>query len=318
MHSSSNSSGNGNGSSNSSGNGSGNSSGNSSGNGSGNNGSGNNGRSMASLDSLYAKLQSRPFILAGTCVIEDYDIMSQVCEEMLELSSRYGFVYVFKSSFDKANRTSINSHRGPGLEAGLEVLSKIKTQFGVPIVTDIHESHQAGAISEVADIIQIPAFLCRQTDLLVSSAKTGAIVNIKKAQFLSGTNMVNPVQKVIESGNSKVMLTERGTMMGYGDLVLDFRNLIDMGNMASLAGVPLILDATHSVQKPSSLGDSSGGNREYVPYYANMAAAIGIKGFFFETHPNPDSALSDGANMVPLSGMDSMLSTVFNTLQAQQ
>ncbi len=278
----------------------------------------NNARNVETLDALYANLQTRPFILAGTCVIEDYDIMSQVCEVMVELSAKYGFVYVFKSSFDKANRTSINSHRGPGLDAGLEVLSKIKTQFGVPIVTDIHESHQADAISEVADIIQIPAFLCRQTDLLVASAKTGAIVNIKKAQFLSGANMVNPVQKVVESGNSKVMLTERGTMMGYGDLVLDFRNLIDMGNMESLANIPLILDATHSVQKPSSLGDSSGGNREYVPYYANMAASIGIKGFFFETHPNPDVALSDGANMVPLGGMDTMLSTVFNTLQAQK
>lgn len=268
------------------------------------------------LNELYSELQTRPFILSGTCVIEDYDIMSQVCEQMQELSHKYGFRYVFKSSFDKANRTSINSHRGPGLEDGLEVLAKIKQQFGVPIVTDIHESHQANAIAQVADIIQIPAFLCRQTDLLVASAKTGAIVNIKKAQFLSGVNMVNPVQKVVESGNPKVMLTERGTMMGYGDLVLDFRNLIDMGNMPSLQGVPLILDATHSVQKPASLGDSSGGNREYVPYYANMAAAMGIKGFFFETHPNPDQALSDGPNMVRLGEMDKMLGRIFNTLNA--
>lgn len=278
----------------------------------------NSANNLNPLDTLYGELQTMPFVLAGTCVIEDYDIMSRVCEQMLELSHKHGFRYVFKSSFDKANRTSINSHRGPGLSSGLETLAKIKHQFGVPIVTDIHESHQAAAISEVADIIQIPAFLCRQTDLLVASAKTGAIVNIKKAQFLSGANMNNPVQKVVESGNPKVMLTERGTMMGYGDLVLDFRNLIDMGNNPDLAGVPLVLDATHSVQKPSSLGDSSGGNREYVPYYANMAAAIGIRGFFFETHPNPSVALSDGPNMIPLHEMDAMLSRVFATLLAQK
>ena len=264
---------------------------------------------------LYLQIQSSPFIMSGTCVIEDYDIMSRVCEQMLDLSEKYKFTYIFKSSFDKANRTSINSHRGPGIDEGLSVLSKIKRDFSVPIVTDIHESSQASAIADVADILQIPAFLCRQTDLLLSSANTGAIVNIKKAQFLSGLDMSNPVKKVLSTGNNKVIVTERGTMMGYGDLVLDFRNLIDMS--ISLPNIPLVLDATHSVQTPSSLGDSSGGNREYVPHYANMAASLGVRGFFFETHPNPNESLSDGPNMVPLSAMDEMLGKVFNTYHAQ-
>ena len=213
---------------------------------------------------------------------------------------------MFKASFDKANRTSSNSFRGHGLEKGLDILSEIKSKYNVPIVTDIHESYQAEAVGQVCDIIQIPAFLCRQTDLLVAAANTNKIVNIKKAQFLSGMDMKYPLEKVLSTGNNKVMLTERGSMFGYGNLVVDFRNLIDMQSF----NVPVIMDLTHSTQKPGALDGKSGGNPEYAPYLAAASSAVGIRGFFAETHPEPAKALSDGANMIKLSDFGSVLDKI--------
>ncbi|BDC98341.1 3-deoxy-8-phosphooctulonate synthase [Persicobacter psychrovividus] len=252
---------------------------------------------------LYNKLKSAPFIISGPCVIESEDMVMRLAEQIAEICERQHLTYIFKASFDKANRTSISSFRGPGLEEGLRILEKVKTQFNLPITTDVHESCQAAPLAEVIDILQIPAFLCRQTDLLVACAKTDKIVNIKKAQFLSGKDMVYPAQKVIDSGNNKVMLTERGTLMGYGDLVVDIRNLVDMKNL----GYPVVMDVTHSTQKPGGLGGRSGGNREYAPYIAAAAKAVGVDGFFFEVHEDPDHALSDGPNMIPLHQFEDVL-----------
>lgn len=256
---------------------------------------------------LYDKLKSGSlFIMAGPCVIESYDICLEIAKKCKQACEKIGFTYIFKASFDKANRTSLSSFRGPGLEKGLEVLSSIKSQLDIPIVTDIHEANQAAACAEVCDILQIPAFLCRQTDLLVAAANTKRIVNIKKAQFLSGKDMKYPLEKVIESGNSRVLLTERGSMYGYNNLVVDYRNIIDMQKFA----VPVVLDITHSTQTPGGLGGKSGGNPEYSPYYAKMASAIGVRGFFAEVHPEPERALSDGANMVKLENFEDLLQEI--------
>lgn len=256
--------------------------------------------------SLYEELKNNLFILAGPCVIESKDICFEIAEKCIEYTSKYNIKYVFKASFDKANRTSNNSFRGVGVEKGLEILSEIKDKYNIPVVTDIHESYQAEPVGRVCDIIQIPAFLCRQTDLLIAAANTGKIVNIKKAQFLSGMDMKYPLEKVLAAGNKQVMLTERGNMFGYGNLVVDFRNLVDMQKF----DVPVIMDLTHSTQKPGALDGKSGGNPEYAPFLAAASSACGIKGFFAETHPNPEKALSDGANMVKLSEFPSLLDKI--------
>lgn len=233
--------------------------------------------------------------MAGPCVIESEALVMQVAEELKKISEEVGFTYIFKSSFDKANRTSLSSFRGPGLEEGLRILEKVKREFDLPIVTDIHEPHQAAPVAEVVDILQIPAFLCRQTDLLVAAAKTNKIINIKKAQFLDGKDMIYPVQKVLESGNDQIMLTERGTMLGLGRLVVDFTQTVDM----KAFGYPVVMDVTHSTQRPGG-GATSGGNPHYAPYIAKATAAVGVDGFFFEVHPEPSCALSDGSNMIRL------------------
>lgn len=255
---------------------------------------------------LYEELKNNLFIMAGPCVIESRDICFEIAEKAKEAAEKYGFVYVFKASFDKANRTSASSFRGTGLDKGLEILNEVREKYNVPIVTDIHESCQAEAVGKVCDIIQIPAFLCRQTDLLTAAANTKKVVNIKKAQFLSGTDMKYPLEKVLSAGNRQVMLTERGTMFGYGNLVVDFRNLVDMQKF----DVPVVMDLTHSTQRPGALDGKSGGNPEYAPYLASAASACGVRGFFAETHPEPAKALSDGANMVSLADFPKLLENI--------
>ena len=248
----------------------------------------------------------KPIIIAGPCVIESMECLETVAQELVNINQKYNLDIIFKSSFDKANRTSITSFRGPGLEKGTTMLNDIKVKYGLKILTDIHEAWQAAPVGEVADVLQIPAFLCRQTDLLVAAAKTGKIVNIKKAQFLSGKDMQYPVQKVHESGNDNVWLTERGNTFGYNNLVVDFRNIPIMRNIAT----EVIMDCTHSVQRPGAAGGKTGGNREYVPAMALAAKAFGATGYFFEVHPDPDHALSDGPNMVCLRDFEEIVASV--------
>ena len=239
----------------------------------------------------------KPIIIAGPCVIESEHLLRQVAEELVAISSRLGIDIIFKSSFDKANRTSVSSFRGPGLEKGLQMLADIHSTYGLRILTDIHETWQAQAAGEVADVLQIPAFLCRQTDLLAAAARTGRIINIKKGQFLSGRDMRYPVEKALDAGATEVWLTERGNTFGYNNLVVDFRNISDMLDI-----VPrVIMDCTHSVQRPGSGNGSTGGDRRFVPSMALAAKAFGATGYFFEVHPDPDHALSDGPNMLHLS-----------------
>lgn len=227
------------------------------------------------------------------------DIMEEVASHLVGLNELYGVDIIFKASFDKANRTSIHSYRGPGMEKGLQILSDIKSKYGLKLLTDIHESYQAQPAAEVVDVLQIPAFLCRQTDLLVAAAKTGKTINIKKAQFLSGEDMQYPVQKVHESGNDNIWLTERGNTFGYNNLIVDFRNIPVMKKYADW----VIMDCTHSVQRPGAAGGKTGGDREFVPAMALAAKAFGANGFFFEVHPNPEKALSDGPNMLYLKDL---------------
>lgn len=244
--------------------------------------------------------------IAGPCVIESAELLDIVANEIVRINNNLGTDIIFKASFDKANRTSINSFRGPGLEKGIEMLGSIKNQYGLKILTDIHESWQAEAVAEVVDVIQIPAFLCRQTDLLVAAAKTERIINIKKAQFLSGADMKYPVEKAREAGAKDVWLTERGNTMGYNNLVVDFRNIDDM-----LQIVPnVIMDCTHSVQRPGAAGGKTGGDRKFVPAMAKAAKAFGATGFFFEVHPDPDRGLSDAANMLELSKLEEVIKSV--------
>ena len=229
-------------------------------------------------------MSSKTTIIAGPCVIESAELLDTVARKLVEINTKLGTDIIFKASFDKANRTSIHSFRGPGLERGLQMLADVKANYDLRILTDIHESYQAEPVSEVCDVIQIPAFLCRQTDLLVAAAKTGRTVNIKKAQFLSGLDMRYPVEKALESGAKDVWLTERGNMMGYNNLVVDFRNIPDM-----LELVPtVIMDCTHSVQRPGGSDGKTGGDRRFVPQMALAAKAFGANGFFFEVHPHPD------------------------------
>lgn len=241
-----------------------------------------------------------PLFIAGPCVIESAEVLNEVAAELARLQKTYQLDVYFKASFDKANRTSITSYRGPGMDKGLQMLADVKAKFGLRLLTDIHESYQAAPVAEVVDVLQIPAFLCRQTDLLVAAAKTGKVVNIKKAQFLSGLDMQFPVEKARESGAKEVWLTERGNSFGYNNLVVDFRNIPDMLKWTSR----VVMDCTHSVQRPGAAGGKTGGNREFVPAMALAAKAFGANGFFFETHPDPDHALSDGPNMLALKDLE--------------
>ena len=235
--------------------------------------------------------------IAGPCVIESAELLDTVAQELVRINDKLGTDIIFKASFDKANRTSIHSFRGPGMDKGLQMLADIKSKYGLRLLTDIHESYQAAPVGEVVDVIQIPAFLCRQTDLLVAAAKTGKTVNIKKAQFLSGNDMRYPVEKAREAGAKDVWLTERGNMFGYNNLIVDFRNIPDM-----LQIVPtVVMDCTHSVQRPGGAGGKTGGDRQFVPAMAIAAKAFGANGWFFEVHPDPDKGLSDAANMLPLN-----------------
>lgn len=244
-----------------------------------------------------------PKFICGPCVIESVECLDVVAQELVRLNKKYNLDIIFKSSFDKANRTSINSYRGPGMEKGLLMMNDIREKYGLKLLTDIHESYQAAPVGEVVDVLQIPAFLCRQTDLLVAAAKTGKVVNIKKAQFLSGIDMQYPVQKVRESDNDKVWLTERGNMYGYNNLAVDFRNIAEMKKYTET----VIMDCTHSVQRPGGNGGSTGGNREFVPAMALAAKAFGANGYFFEVHPDPEHAKSDGPNMLYLKDLESVI-----------
>ena len=247
-----------------------------------------------------------PVFIAGPCVMESLSLMKEIARELVRLNQKYNINIIFKASFEKANRTSIHSFRGPGMERGLTWLNDIKEEFGLRVLTDIHESYQAAPVGQVADVIQIPAFLCRQTDLLIAAARTGRVVNIKKAQFLSGLDMCYPVEKAMESGAKDVWLTERGNMYGYNNLVVDFRNIPDMKTFAST----VIMDCTHSVQRPGAAGGKSGGNREFVPAMALAAKAFGATGFFFEVHPYPDNALSDGPNMIKTTQLETVIESL--------
>lgn len=248
----------------------------------------------------------KPIIIAGPCVIESQELLDTVAKTLVEINKRLGTDIIFKASFDKANRTSLYSFRGPGLERGLEMLSKVKEKYGLRLLTDIHESCQAEAAGEVVDVLQIPAFLCRQTDLLVAAARTGRIVNIKKAQFLSGRDMRYPTEKALESGAKEVWLTERGNSFGYNNLVVDFRNIPDMKEIVPT----VIMDCTHSVQRPSAGEGKTVGDRKFVPSMAMAAKAFGATGYFFEVHPEPDKGLSDAANMLELDKLEALVNRI--------
>lgn len=247
-------------------------------------------------------------IIAGPCSIESEELVMQVAETMKNITSKLGLPFVFKSSFDKANRTSIKSWRGPGIDKGLKILEKIKKQFDVPILTDIHEIEHAKIAASVCDVLQIPAFLCRQTDLLVAAAETGKVVNVKKGQFLAPWDMKNIVDKLKEAGTNKILLTERGASFGYNTLIVDMTSLPIMRSFGS----PVIFDATHSVQQPGGLGSATGGKREMIPHLLRAAVAAGVDGIFMEVHPEPSKGLSDAATMLPLSQVEGILTMAKN------
>ena len=249
---------------------------------------------------------THPVFICGPCVIESSENLEQVAQELVRINRVLGVDIIFKSSFDKANRTSLKSYRGPGIDKGLQMLVDIKSKYQLRILTDIHEAWQAERAGQVADVLQIPAFLCRQTDLLVAAAKTGRIVNIKKAQFLSGEDMVYAYCKATESGAREVWLTERGNCFGYNNLVVDFRNIPVMKRFCKT----VIIDCTHSVQRPGAAGGKTGGDREYVPMMARAACVFGADGYFFEVHPDPDHALSDGPNMLPLDQLEDVIASL--------
>ncbi len=244
--------------------------------------------------------------VAGPCVIESAELLDRVAETLVGINERLGVDIIFKASFDKANRTSLSSYRGVGLDKGLQMMDDVKRKWGLKLCTDIHEAWQAAPAGEVIDVLQIPAFLCRQTDLLVAAAATGRIVNIKKAQFLSGEDMKYPYEKAVKSGAEEVWLTERGNMYGYNNLVVDFRNIPDMLKIAPT----VMMDCTHSVQRPGAAGGKTGGNREFVPAMAQAAKAFGANGFFFVVHPDPDNALSDGPNMLRLEELEGVIKSL--------
>ncbi len=244
----------------------------------------------------------RLFLIAGPCVLEDLDRTLRIAQRAGEIARRHGFGYVFKASYDKANRSSLESYRGPGMDVGLEWLARVKREFGCPVLTDVHGVEQVGPVAEVVDILQIPAFLCRQTDLLVAAAKTGRVVNVKKGQFVAPADMQHAVTKVASSGGERILLTERGYSFGYNNLVVDFRSLPILSAFA-----PVVFDATHSVQLPGGLGKASGGLREMIAPLARAAVAVGCAGLFMEVHEDPDVALSDGPNMLSLESLDALL-----------
>lgn len=255
-------------------------------------------------------------MIAGPCVIESEEHSMRMAERLQKITDKHAgdFIWVFKSSFDKANRSSKDSPRGPGMDGGLRILEKVKREFNVPVLTDIHESQQAKAAGEVVDVLQIPAFLCRQTDLLLAAAATGKVVNIKKGQFVAPHDMSHPLEKVRGAGNNKVMLTERGTSFGYNNLVVDF---VGVRTMAQF-GAPVIMDATHCVQLPGGLGGTSGGRREMAPHMAKAAAAVGVNGFFMEVHDDPDNAFSDGPNQLTPEMFETLLPQLVAIRKASQ
>ena len=242
-------------------------------------------------------------LIAGPCVIESAELLDTVAARLVDINRRLGTNIIFKASFDKANRTSIHSFRGPGIDKGLQMLADVKAKYGLRVLTDIHEAWQAEPVGQVCDVLQIPAFLCRQTDLLVAAARTGRTVNIKKAQFLCGRDMQYPVEKARDAGAREVWLTERGNMMGYGNLVVDFRNISDMLDIVPT----VIMDCTHSVQRPDARGGKTGGDRRFVPSMALAAKAFGATGYCFEVHPTPDAGLSDAANMLELDKLEGLI-----------
>ena len=253
-------------------------------------------------------------LIGGPCVIESADFTLKMAEEIRKVCDRLKISLIFKASFDKANRTSIDSFRGHGLETGLKILQRVKDKVGVPVLTDIHESYQTAIAAEVVDVLQIPAFLCRQTDLLLAAAATGRAINVKKGQFLAPWDMKNVVQKLESGGAKNILLTERGTSFGYNTLVVDFRSLPQLREL----GYPVVFDATHSVQMPGGQGNKSGGQRQFVSYLARAAAAVGIDALFLEIHENPDLALSDGPNMVRLADLESILKLVLRIRETVQ
>ena len=244
--------------------------------------------------------------IAGPCVIESAELLDTIAAKLVEINGKLGIDIIFKASFDKANRTSIGSFRGPGIDRGLQMLNDVKEKYGLRLLTDIHEAWQAEPAGQVVDVLQIPAFLCRQTDLLLAAAKTGRTVNIKKAQFLSGQDMRYPVEKARDAGALYVWLTERGNMMGYNNLVVDFRNIPDMLDICDT----VIMDCTHSVQRPGGAGGKTGGDRRFVPQMALAAKAFGATGWFFEVHPTPDLGLSDAANMLELEKLEGLIKEI--------
>lgn len=249
---------------------------------------------------------NQPKFIAGPCVIESAELLDEVARCLVDINKRLGVDIIFKASFDKANRTSLGSYRGVGLDKGLQMLADVRSKYGLRLLTDIHEAWQAAPVGEVVDVLQIPAFLCRQTDLLVAAARTQKTVNVKKAQFLSGEDMVYPYRKALDSGAKEVWLTERGNMYGYNNLVVDFRNIADMRRIADT----VVMDCTHSVQRPGAAGGKTGGNREFVPAMALAAKAFGANGYFFEVHPSPDDALSDGPNMLYLRDLEQVIKSL--------
>jgi 2-dehydro-3-deoxyphosphooctonate aldolase (KDO 8-P synthase) len=249
-----------------------------------------------------------PFtLMAGPCVIENLELCRRICCEVQRITGELGIPYIFKASFDKANRTSVQSFRGDGMQAGLDVLAAIKAEFGVPVVTDVHQADQCAAVGEIADVIQIPAFLCRQTDLLLAAGETGRVVNIKKGQFMAPEDIAQAVRKVESTGNNRILVTERGVSFGYHNLVVDFRSL---PIMAAVSGVPVVFDATHAVQQPAAQGHATGGTREYVPHLAKAAVAVGIDALFLEVHPDPKNAMSDAATVLDLADLSTLLATL--------
>jgi 2-dehydro-3-deoxyphosphooctonate aldolase (KDO 8-P synthase) len=245
-------------------------------------------------------------VIAGPCVIESRSSALAHAARLKEASDRVGVPYIFKSSYDKANRSSAKSYRGPGLEKGLEILAEVKVKIGVPVLTDVHEKEQVRAVEEVADILQIPAFLCRQTDFVIAVAQSGRVVNVKKGQFLAPWDMVNVVQKILSTGNEQILLTERGVSFGYNNLVSDMRSLVVMREL----GYPVVFDATHSLQLPGGLGHASGGERKYISHLARAGVAAGVDALFMEVHEDPDHALSDGPNSLPLEEFEGLLAVI--------
>lgn len=254
------------------------------------------------------------FIIAGPCVMESFDLMYNTAKHLKDVTNLLDINFIFKCSFDKANRTSIDSFRGPGLVRGLEMMMDIKTKLDIPTLTDVHESIECTKVASVVDVLQIPAFLCRQTDLIMAAANTGKPVNIKKGQFLSPHEMQHSVNKVLDAGNNNVLITERGTTFGYNNLVVDFRSIPIMQQ----TGCPVVFDATHSVQLPGAIGNQTGGERQYIPILAKAALIAGANGLFMEVHPNPDEALSDAATQLPMSHIKELLEQLVKVFNLQQ